>query len=216
MRRLFVVLAFLLLLASMASANEVTSNDVIPSDDTPLSHDIYTMLSSPKKVVGVFLEAPLSFVDNETVRKLVPDKASEIFAGSKFKLLPFDETAIALRTYQEDHRMIINEYYSTPLNRADIQSIGKELGLTYALFIKITNSAPRASYVLFATTFKTTVTCDIRLLDIETSKYLISKQIVKDGSTSMLALLGMPDFNDAYNNALKKALNELEIDTSKL
>ena len=201
----------------MAFANELTSNDVISSDDTHISRDIDTLLlSSHKKVVGVFLEAPLSFVDNETVRKLVPDKASEIFADSKFKLLPFDETASALRTYQEDHRMIINEYFSTPLNRDDIQAIGKELGLDYALFIKITNSAPRAKYILFTMTFKTTVTCDTRLLDIETSKYVVSKQIVKDGSTTMLAVLGAPDFNDAYKDALKKALADLKIDTSKL
>lgn len=215
MRKFAFLMVFLLMFVSPAFAQEIASNDVI-SSDALLSQDIFTLFSKPKKVIGVFLDAPLSFIDNETVRKLVPDKASEIFADPKFKLLPFDETSIALRTYQEDHRMIINEYYSTPLNRTDIQTIGKELGLDYALFIKITNSAPRINYMLFVMTYKTTVTCDIRLIDIETAKYIISKQIVKDGSTTMLAMLGMPDFNDAYNEALKKAIGELEIDTSKL
>lgn len=167
------------------------------------------------KIVGVFLEASVTYVNNEKVRKLVPEKAAKLFPSTKFNLLPFDTTAMALRTYKEDNRMVVNQYYSQPVNRADIQKIAKELKCDYALFIIVTNDAPRVSAGLFSTTFRTTVTCDVRLLNVETANYLTSKQIVKDGSSTGI-IMGIPSFDNAYNEALEKALDELTLDTTKL
>lgn len=165
--------------------------------------------------IGVFLEAPVTFANNETVRTVVPEKASKLFPADKFNLLSLDTTSTELRTYKEDHRMVITPQYSQPVNREDIQKISKELNCDYALFIIINNDAPRFSAGLFSMTYKTTVTCDVRLLDINTGKYLTSKQIIKDGSSTSV-YMGAPSFDRAYKEALGKALDELTIDTSML
>ena len=171
--------------------------------------------ANDKPTIGIFMEAPVTFVNNETVRKLVPEKAKSLFSTTMFNVLPFDTTSMELRTYKEDHRMIVNQYYSQPVNREDIQKISKPLNCDYALFITISNDAPRFSSGLFSMTFRTTVTCDIRLLDVSTGKYLTSKQIIKDGSSTAI-YMGVPSFDNAYREALGKALSELTLDTSTM
>ena len=161
------------------------------------------------KLLGVFIEAPVTFVNNETVRQVLPEKIKAMVPNT-IAILPFDQTEMALRTYKEDNRMVVNQYYSQPVNRLDIQKIGKALNLTHALFIIINNDAPRFSAGLFSTTFKTTVTCDVRLLNIETGNYITSKQIVKDGSSTSV-YMGVPSFDRAYREALLKALEEVNI-----
>ncbi len=170
-----------------------------------------------KKVVGIFLEAPVSYVNNEKVRVLVPEKTIPLFPRHRFTVLPFDKTTMALRTYKEDNRMVVNQYYSQPVNRSDIQKIAKGLKADYALFIIISNGPPRVGAGLFTMSFKTTITCDVRLLDVETGEYLVSKEIVKDGSSTGVTMVGgIPSFDNAYNEALEKALSELTIDTASL
>lgn len=178
-----------------------------------LAADIDT--SSDKKIIGVFLEAPATYANNENIRKLVPIKANELFPKSLFTVLPMDTTQTEMRTYREDNHMIFNQYYAQPLNRADIQKIAKGLSCNYALFITVNNDIPRVSAGFFSTSFKTTITCDVRLLNVETGKYVVSKQIMKDGSSTAV-LAGVPSFDNAYNEALDKALKEINIDISTL
>jgi hypothetical protein len=166
--------------------------------------------------IGIFLEAPVTFVNNETVRTKVPEKAKSLFPESEFNVLSFEKTTTALRTYKEDNRMVVNQYYSQPVNREDIRKIATNLGCDYALFIIITNDAPRLSSMsILHRTFATTVTCDVRLLNIKTGEYVISKQIIKDG-TSTGVYVGVPSFDAAYKRALDKVLDELTVDTSLL
>lgn len=202
MKRLCIAVLVIFLLVPMAYADDLTSKDIFE-------------LYPAKKVVGVFLEAPVVFLNNEAVHVLIPEKAAEMFSKNRFKLLPFDQTERTMRTYKEDNRMIMNQYASMPLNRADFQTICKDLGADYALAISVTNGAPRASSALFVVTFKASITCDVRLLDINTGEYVISKQIVKDGTSSGTAF-GMPSFDHAYNEALRMALDELTIETLRL
>lgn len=214
---LLLVLIVFTLVPTQAHANEIASQDIVSSDaGTETSSDIYTYFYGDKKKVAIFLDAPLTYVDNKTVRKLVPEKTKKLFEETVLDVIPFNDSMLAMRTYLEDNRMIMNEYFSQPLNRDDLSKICKELNADYALFIKITNSEPRLSSILFIMTYKTTVTCDARFFDVLAHKYIISKSIVKDGSTTTLAILGFPDFDNAYTEALKKALNELDIDKNKL
>lgn len=167
------------------------------------------------KTIGVFLDAPSTYVNNETVRKMIPEKAKTLFPSPNYNVLPFDQTQMEMRTYREDNRMIVNQYYSQPLNREDIQKISKGLNCDYALFITVSNAAPRVSSGLFSVTFRTSVTCDVRLLNIETGKYIMSKEIVKDGSSTAV-VAGVPSFDKAYNEALEKALDELKVDLTAI
>ena len=152
----------------------------------------------------------MTYVRNETVRKVVPEKVMAKLP-KVFSILPYDTTEMAARTYREDNRMIVNQYYSQPLNRADITKISKELKCDYALFIKIEAGPPRAKIGFLSSSFETTVTCDIRLLNVSTGKYVISKQIVKDGTSNGVYMF-TPSFDVAYNEALEKALTEINFD----
>lgn len=180
---------------------------------------------SGKAKIGIFLDAPTTFASNEDVRKLVPEKAKSLFPATRFELLSYDDSMMALRTYREDNDMVAPTYsggYGTvgmvmPLKRTQIQEIAKPLGCKYALFIMITNDAPRYSsgFMGLSTTAKTTVTCNVRLLDVETGKYVMNKEIVKDGKSTAI-YSGMPSFDKAYIDALQKALDEIQVDSKNL
>ena len=203
MKKILIVLLILLMSPACLAAPEFAPTSKVSVDAGAI------------KTIGIFLEAPTTYVSNEKVRKVVPEKTVSMFPPQLFRVLPFDQTAVAVRTYKEDNRMITNQYVSQPLNRSDIQKIGKELKCDYVLWLKIDNSAPRFSAGLFSMSFKTTVTADIRLLNIETVQYLMSKEIVKDGSSTAV-YLGVPSFENAYAEALQKALDEFQIPKTTL
>lgn len=200
MKKLLVLVLLLTFSGFCAAAPDTT-----PPVNPPAVTEIPTF-----KTIGIFLEAPNTYASNEKVRTLVPEKTIPMFPKQMFTVLPFDQTAMAVRTYKEDNRMIINQYVTTPLNRADIQKIGKELKCDYVLFLKVDNSPPRFGAGLFSMSFKTTVTVDVRLLNIETNQYLMSKEIVKDGSSTAV-YMGVPSFDNAYAEALQKALDDFQI-----
>lgn len=203
MKKIVLILMVFMSVLSSVFASPVTS---IPAQlsDPPLL-----------KTVGIFLEAPNTYVGNEKVRKVIPEKTIPMFPKQLFNVLPFDQTSMAVRTYKEDNRMIVNQYMSQPLNRSDIQKIGKELKCDYVLFLKVDNSPPRFGAGMFSMSFKTTVTVDVRLLNIENMQYLMSKEIVKDGSSTAV-YMGVPSFENAYAEALQKALDEFQIPKTTL
>lgn len=215
MRKLALVIISLFCFIPMAFAN-VSSVDVSSSDVA--NSDIAAMLSN-KKTVGVFLESSAQYMNSEAAKKLVTDKIPGLFPESKFKLLPFEDTQMAMRNYKEDHKMVFSTpagNISNPLAKEDIEALGKELKLDYALVINVVNGQFTASAALFVLTYKATVTCDVRLLSVSEDKYLVNKEVVKQGKTSSVPILGVPSFDETYNEALKEALKDLTIDTSKL
>ena len=165
--------------------------------------------ATPPKKVAVFLEAPLTFISNEKVRKDFPEKIKLKLEKINCSILDFDECQTALKTYREDNSLIVSPYYSDPLKRDDIQKIAQELKADYAIYIQVANNAPSANIGMFDVDFQTTITCDLKIVNIETGKYVLNKSIVKDGkSTSGFFSYG--SYDKAYNNALGKALDEIE------
>lgn len=203
MKKLFIVVLSILIFTTTCFAEPVPAT--VQAAAQPATTEQPTL-----KTVGIFLEAPNTYVGNEKVRKIIPEKTIPVFPKQLFNVLPFDQTAMAVRTYKEDNRMVINQYYSTPLNRKDIQKIGKELKCDYVLFLKVDHSPPRFGAGLFSMSFKTTVTVDVRLLNIDSMQYLMSKEIVKDGASTAV-YMGVPSFENAYAEALQKALDEFQI-----
>lgn len=169
------------------------------------------------KKVSVLLDAPVTYADNEEIRKLIPAKASEIFKRPKFEVLPFDEGQMMKKIYREENNMITIDYATsiTPLKMADVKAIGESLGSDYVLLLNVNNTAPRMGVGLFSVSFKTTITCDARLMDVQSGKYVMMKQTVKDGSSTAV-LAGVPSFDNAYKDALAKSINELKVDTTNL
>lgn len=206
MKKLFMVLFMLLALTGVASAE--TMADKVKASANVAPED--------KRIIGVFMEAPVTFVNNEKVRMMVPAKAKEMLSEPRFTILPMEDTAMAMQVYKEDNHLETGTpYYTKPLNRKDIQAMAQKLNCNYALFITVSNDAPRFSAGLFSFSYKTTITCNFRIVDVATGEYAIAKQIIKDGSSTAI-IGGLPSFDNAYLDALKKAFDEMKIDTTKL
>jgi len=170
---------------------------------------------SAKKVIGVFLEAPLNYENNSRAEKLIMDKTNKLFFSDNFIILPTDATALEMRTYREDNHLLVDQYSSQFLTRAQILTVSKNLSCDYALFITLSNETPDIIYGFFSKYFKTNVTCDLRLLDVRTGRYLFTKKITKEGANGA-PYTGVPSFDTLYNNVLEKTLKALVIDTSSL
>ena len=156
----------------------------------------------------------LKKVYNETIRTVVKDKSASIFKKPQFDIVSFEDTQQAVKIYREEHSMIATNNVYQALKMADVQAIGKQLGTDYVFMLKVNNDAPRMSAGFFTVSFKTTITCDARVMNVAEGKYNYMKTFIKDGSSS--AALGVPSFNNAYKEALGKALEEIKIDTNTL
>ncbi|MEN6566426.1 MAG: hypothetical protein ABFC57_08995 [Veillonellales bacterium] len=170
--------------------------------------------TSNQRTIGIFLETPDTYANNETIQNLVVKKATSLFPTNQFVLLPLEATNAAIKSYRPANRPL-SLYSAQPLTREDVQSLAKELKCDYALFITLHKGLPSISTDFSSATYKTSITCDIRLLHIQTGKYITTDQITKESGDSTLT--GTTTVNDsAYYDALERALMELHIDASRL
>ena len=220
MRKVFLLMISLCMFSSVCLASMADKVNAISS---------YT---GETKKVSVLLDAPLGYVSNEEIRKIVVDKADEMFPTPQFLVTPFEDSQMMKQIYREEHGMPTTEYasnFGTTLKMADIQAIGQSLNTDYVLFIQVSDSGPSYSssntWIPFiggvsSTKAKTSVKCDVRIMNVKTGKYVAMKQTVKDGADSSSSFMGiggdMPSFDKAYQEAIERCLFELDIDTSKL
>ena len=205
MKKVLLLIGMLMLLCTTCVAAETMAEKVANAQFDA---------STAKRIV-VFLDAPMTYADNEKIRTLVPAKSKLLFPRPKYDLVPYDDAQMALKIYREEHDMTINNYTVKNLKIADIQALGKGAKADYAMVLIVRNSYPRVSSGFMSVSFKTTVTCDIRILNVTSGQYVLSKQIVKDG-TSTSYMGGIPSFDNAYSEALEKALSEVQVDHAKL
>ena len=216
MRKIFLLMISLCMFSSVCLASMADKVNAISS---------YT---GETKKVSVLSDAPLGYVSNEEIRKIVVDKADEMFPTPQFLVTPFEDSQMMKQIYREEHGMPTTEY-GTTLKMADIQAIGQSLNTDYVLFIQVSDSGPSYSssntWIPFiggvsSTKAKTSVKCDVRIMNVKTGKYVAMKQTVKDGADSSSSFMGiggdMPSFDKAYQEAIERCLFELDIDTSKL
>lgn len=168
--------------------------------------------SPEKKVISVFLIIPDTYKDKETISSMVHEKLGKIFPEDKFAVLPIDECTQAMETLMDDKSRRGRKFDNT-----DVQVLSQQMGADYALWIDISNGQPQMEVNLLKSTYKATVTCDIKLLDAKYGKLIAGELINAKGETTGHTLtLSKPSFDSTYNEALKKALDRLSIDTTKL
>lgn len=211
MKKIFLILLSLLMLSSVVFANDAQDDQAKAAKKLEDKLMAATIDPSTLTKVALFVEIPTQYINNEKIGKVISEKMSELFPKTKFFVIPHETANAALRIYKEDNRMT----EATPINREDIQKISKEIGSRYTLFLKASNNAPSASIGFMSATFKSTIVCDIRLLDVETKNYLVTKEIIKDGKSSSF-FAGVPSFTNAYADALEQAFDEFKFDTSTL
>ena len=211
MKKVLSILFALMMLSSFCYASEVKSEESMADKVTTAK------FTGEVKKLAILLDAPMTYADNEKIRTLVPEKVASIFKKPKFEILPFDDAQMQKKIYREENNMVTSDYATiSALKMADVQALGKQLGADYVLFLNVHNTMPRVGVGFFSMSFKTTITCDMRLMNVADGKYSFMKQVVKDGSSTAV-MYGVPSFDSAYRDALSKALEGLSaIDTSNL
>lgn len=170
--------------------------------------------------VAVFIEAPITFCQQEKVHKMVDEKVALIFEKDKFEVMPLAQAINAVQIYRAENDMTALSSsgwgrYAVALKKEDIYSIAKELECDYVFFVRLSNDMPRYSSGLFHSSAKTTISCDVRVLNVAGNKYTFSKQVYSDGKSTAI-YMGAPSFERAYFKAFSKALDKIKIDTSTI
>lgn len=231
MRKIFLTIFLgIILFAIPALADEATSQDEATTTETALSADeeslsteertdtqrIDELLNRPdKKRIAIITLAPKAFAENEKVRLKIEERGRELFKDVRATVIPLSESSPVLRAYLEDNEMIDGEEKLTRvLNRKDLANLCQELKADDALYIYITGSNPRVRTSILGSSIKAKVSCYTRLYNVAENQYIASKEVVKEDK--VIAVLGVPDFLSVYLAALNKALDEIEIDASKL
>lgn len=170
--------------------------------------------TSSKKVVGIFIDAPSPFVIQDATKDIITRKINVIFTTQKFYVIPLETTSNSMKLYRPKNRSM-NFYPVQNFSREDILTLAQDLNCDYALFITVSKGLPNMSADLNSATYKTSITCDFKILNIQNGNYLARKYISKDISSDTIKN-GMPVYDNAYSDALEKSLMEFNIDSSIL
>jgi len=201
-KKLCIVLLTLIILSSISYV--AASAAVIKSSQDS------TQTSTDKKVISVFVIIPDTYKDKETINSIVHENLGKLFPEGRFAVLPIDECTQAMKTLTDD-----KSRGGRKLDNADVQALSLQMGADYALWIDISNSRPQMEINLLKSTYKAAVTCDVKLLDAKYGK-LIAGELINAKAETTGSTLSKPSFDRAYNEALKKALDRLSVDTTKL
>ncbi len=173
-----------------------------------------------KEKIAVFLEAPITFCQEEKVHNMVDEKVALIFEKDKFEVMPLAKAINVVQIYRAENDMTALSAsgwgrYAVALKKEDVYSIAKQLECDYVFFVRLSNDMPRYSSGLFHSSAKTTISCDVRVLNVAGNKYTFSKQVYSDGKSTAI-YMGAPSFERAYFKAFSKALDKIKIDTSTI
>ncbi|WP_346687461.1 CsgG/HfaB family protein [Megamonas hypermegale] len=224
MKKILLVLMSLCMLSSVCFASMADKVNAISS---------YT---GETKKVSILLDAPSGYAASEEIVDMVQTKADEMFPTPKFLITPFEDSQMMKTIYREDNGLsTMPEQWASSFGQAlkstDIQAIGKSLNTDYILFIQVSDSGPNYSHSssfipipifgsVSSTKATTNVTCNIRVMDVNTGKYVVMKSTTRSGESSSTMVGGIgsssPSFEKVYLEAIEKCLFELDIDTSKL
>jgi len=197
MKKIILLISIITLLSSVCFAETTTGNNAPQT------------LSN--KTVGIFIVTPTTFKINDPTQNLLIRKASIFFPAKKFSVLTLETTSNAIKSYRPNNRSQ-NIYSSQYLSHEDIQTIAKELTCDYAFLITINKGLPSMST---SSTYKTSVTCEFRVINVQNGSYMAHKIITKDVSSDNVRD-GIPTYGNAYSDALERALFDLNLDVSNL
>lgn len=222
MKKILLILMSLCMLSSVCFASMADKVNAISS---------YT---GETKKVSILLDAPSGYVASEEITDMVQTKAEEMFPTPKFLITPFEDSQMMKTIYREDNGLstVPTQWASSfgqALKTSDIQAIGKSLNTDYILFIQVSDSGPNYSHSsswipifgsISSSKATTNVTCNIRVMDVNTGKYVVMKSTERSGESSSTSIGGIggssPSFEKVYLEAIEKCLFELDIDISKL
>lgn len=179
-----------------------------------------TSMAFAQEKVGILLEAPIEFCNDEKVHELIDNKTAVLFPKDRFEVMTTKDSVAATDNYRKANNMadMINEGrggYTKPMRMENVIGLGKQMGANYVLFFKLSNDAPKLGGNFLGMTVKANIICEIRVMNVSKGMYSINKQIVEKGKSTAI-YQGIPSFNHAYFYAFTKAVNLLTFDANTL
>lgn len=166
-----------------------------------------------KKTVGIFLEVPPAFILDNSVKDLMIRKAKVFFSPSEFNILPFEVTSNTLKNYHQTNQKGSLYPSAQQFTLDDILIMAKSLGCDYTFYITINKGLPSMSADFNSATYKTSITCEFRVLNVQNRDYLVRRLITKDIlNDNIKSTISTNDY--VYNDALERSLLELNLDIS--
>lgn len=197
-KKIVLVAIALILIIPLCFANNI---------DTPAT----TQPTPDKKIIGIFFEAPATYVNNEDTKKNVQKKVAELFPANKFTILPLDAIIVASEAYRKDNEMTPDE----PLVGKDIRKIAAGLNCNYVLRINMANTPSRIEIEFPSVSSRSDITCSVGLMDAISGNYLVAVEVINKGKRD--ATLDRDAlFGKSYSDTFNKALKALEIDVNTL
>lgn len=173
--------------------------------------------------IVVLLDAPVgTFTEPEKVYQIVQDSLGRILNGSSgYEILPPSETENYIQIYREEHDMISStgadegQHDEKWFKKDDINSICSHFGGNYAVYIRVTSTAPKHSAGLFSNSSKMNVVTDFRVWSNAKKDFSYMKRATAQG-TSTAIYMGVGSSSRALEKGLKKGLEEVEKDKVKI
>ena len=171
----------------------------------------------------VILDAPTgTFSEPEKVYALVETSLSKILGKSmSYEIIPPADTEGYVQIYREEHDLIIStgaeegSYDEKWLKKKDIDNICTHFGGDYIIYTRVTSTAPKVSVGFFSASQKTNVVLDFRVWSNEKKDFSYMKRATATGSSTAV-YAGIGSSSRALEKALKKNLQEIEKDASKI
>ena len=189
----------LFLFCSAASAEEITF------DDSPT-------YSAPKKV-AIFVVLPgYGVAKPDEVRESIHENIASKLEKDGFIVIPQEKSRTIARTYAREN-LAGPVYYGieSPITfkKEDISAITKESGADIGVLVQaaVTDTKIKAGFMKVST--QQTVTCELRILDIETNSYVADTTYSADGKSSAGPYGGMPSSDRAFMRAVDGALEKI-------
>lgn len=202
MRKLFSALAFALTLMILnvgSTANAAATVAVVL--DTPTG-----MFSEPEKVNTLL---------KETLDKIFTNTASYTF-------LPMEDANAYIQIYREEHDLITNMNNEVgyavlkPLKKEDYDNICNYFGADYLIYANVTSSIPTFSGGFFSASQSVNITTDFRVWSNSKNDFAYMKRISTKGKSTTVYAGGIGSSAHAIEKGLKKGLQEIEKEASKI
>ena len=173
--------------------------------------------------VTVVLDAPTgTFTEPEKVYQLVQETLGKILQNSSsYEILPPSDTENYVQIYREEHDMIMSTgadegaHEEKWLKKEDLNNICTHFGGDYLIYVRVTSTAPKVSVGLFSNSQKMNVLTDFRVWDNVKKDFSYMKRANAQGSSTAI-YAGMGSSSRALEKGLKKGLQEIEKDASKI
>ena len=166
-----------------------------------------TLKKTDTNTVAIFVGVPSQgFEDPDAARNNIFESLQKQFITLGYEVIPLERSRTVGRSYQRENNPYNIPNFVYEFKKDDLVNMGTELnaGLVVHVSAVVTDVRFKPGFLTVST--QNTVTCDIRIIDSNSDKYLLDTNFAATGKSSS-------SFDKAFLRALNKALEEINLQT---